>query len=314
MYRCKECGVQIDYHQFKNHQSICSECIHISILSKTKQLRKKSSICISIGIAGLILTPFLLLLIIPSNSDYVGVSEEQEYIWEIDFYQLVNEKYKEDTGDDSLYTPIMTHEKIKVKIVKINNEREYDVNDLLKNKTYKNRNGVKLDLEFYYYSSISFEFKWLLMEDYNNTVIYEFEPELFSTILVVGNIFISNDVDFSLAGNYISHYYEDVLHYELTIEYPEENSIDITFNELNNTKQIDIKSSYTPEGVLEKFEYYYDEQILFSWNLVFDANSYNRTIVIVEMIIMGIISLGFLLIGRYYLRAKLKFNILKVNT
>jgi len=274
MYRCKECGESIDEYQYDNHYRLCPICLrqHLKNKGVAKEKSKKINFFL---ISGLILAtlyiPVMLFLLFPYH--YVGVNEGSEFSWEYHLYEEEFEHLEADTGIPSSAFLSGDIDYINLKIESIRLEDTYDVKDYYKNETYKNKIGTKLlcEMEFVYGKGEGSETE---TDDGYEHIIFKYNKDVYSTLLIFGSLIIAADVDFAEAAEEIEDFYEDEGE-DVSIDVYT-HGISITFEETDTVEEIKVRSYYTSFGVLKYFYYYYDSDTVMSFKNTRDTELTDR--------------------------------------
>lgn len=233
-----------------------------------------------------------------AKPSYVGISEDQDYVWIVEFDEDVYEDYYEETNDTSVpdYEDIKG---IRIHIDEIKNEGDIDTyyqGELMG--TYR---GVYVE-GTYYETEDNLnqtdiwgnreEIDWEEEDDDYETIIYEYNSEIYGIIAYFGSVFIDTDVDWGEVEDEVESYSTI---YEIIEAEERNNGIKVEIYNTNLSMSFTMTSDYNINGVLSYFELEVDDDLLFSNELIVEEESLIDLIWIIMVVLLIATLFGILL-------------------
>ncbi len=263
MFRCKKCGEPIDERQYNVYNNFCSQCYNVFISKKQDLITKKqitekprkNGLLIAGLIGFFLIIPILVFYYVPFS--YVGIQEGDEFTWNYSFDNKTFEKYNNATAfDASSLFPSRRDATIEVVVKDIKEEDEYDLHDVYRDRDLKDVEGTELETKYSFSSEPDIDLDF---------IVFKYDKDVYSTLLIFGDLFIAREVNFAEAAQEIQDYYDDE---DIEVEVVTQgHSIDLNFEADGNLSEIVLSSSYSYLGVLLQFSFYYDDEILMSFRL-----------------------------------------------
>ncbi|MBD3254755.1 MAG: zinc-ribbon domain-containing protein [Candidatus Lokiarchaeota archaeon] len=254
-------------------------------------MRKKKTILL---IAFIIVITLALINNVSATPGYVGVNEQENYVWIIDFDEDVYNKYISDFPND---TSVPNYdddlEAIQVSIEQLSAEQDVSVYNM--NESIGSYRAVKA-ICYFFTSEDRENNDWELDSRKLELFIFKYDEDVYDLILFYGSLFIANNVDWNEIVSIMDEDLEDEGIDGDVQAIP--GGIKVSM-EMDNGKEIEIVSKYSPEGILESFDFTYDEETLFSYELEFNLLSNSLFwIIVITIIIIGIITALIILLHR----------------
>lgn len=226
-----------------------------------------------VNITFLMLLLFIVVIDYGTSSDkirYVGVKENDEFIWKYTIDSDGQEDFLEDLDIELQDEDILDYKGRKIIINHIDNEEhEYGYDYLNEDFSYK---GVELEVETYYTEDFE-KIDWKIDEDEKDTVIFEFNEDLYVLLVLTSFLtfmppFLATNVDWEKISDDLEDaedIYEDIKDIDVEII---EKILKVTIEWSKDYYENDVKEEiilkYTEAGVLEYFilEYEGDQIVL----------------------------------------------------
>ncbi|MHA1147708.1 MAG: hypothetical protein ACTSR8_05645 [Promethearchaeota archaeon] len=206
----------------------------------------KKSMILSIFICCIMLMP-LVNISIAATEKYLGVQEDDEFIWTYTFDDDTINEYEDDTG----YTIPFDQDLAGYKLI---------VNDIAKDEDqFNGYDYIELEIITYDTEDIDKEDAWDKTNT-DSTRVYEYNKDIYLTIIILGAFIIANDVDWEE----MAKDYKDLLKSSNSVK---ETKVELSGNgwiatfQLEDSKEIIFTVRYTAQGVLELYEMKYDGEL-----------------------------------------------------